>query len=255
VRAVRTTLVRGDARLAVRDTGGVGPALVLIHGLGGRQSQWRSVAAELGDRFRIVTYDQRGHGASTTSADYRWSTLVGDLEALVHHFDLEDVTLVGHSLGAGVALEVAGRLDSCRALALLDGALLVEPPAPDQRQRSRFRYHPANVARRLLMAQLGRGPSMPAADYLALADEYRAQTAGFDQALAALGCPTLYLLAALTDPGPGGAAAHAARQATAERAVRANPRVGVTWLATGHVMIRTRPHQVAEALVQLWASD
>jgi pimeloyl-ACP methyl ester carboxylesterase len=252
--ATRTTLVRGDARLAVRDSGGHGPAVVLVHGLGGRQAEWRSVANLLADRFRIITYDQRGHGDSSASADYRWSTLVGDLEGLVRHFDLADVTLVGHSLGAGVALEVAGRLDDCRALALLDGALLVEPPAPDQRQRSRFRNHPANVARRLVLRRLHRGPSMPAADYLALADEYRTQTARFDQALRAVRCPTLYLLASEVESGRPGAAAHAARQATAERAVGANPLVRVAWLETGHVMIRTRPHQVAEALRQLWAS-
>jgi pimeloyl-ACP methyl ester carboxylesterase len=246
--------VRGDVRLAVRDSGGERPALVLVHGLGGRQEEWRSVATELGDRFRIITYDQRGHGASTTSADYRWSTLVDDLHALVDHLDLRDVTLVGHSLGAGVALEVAARLSDCRALALLDGALLVAGPAPDRRQRTRFQSHPANVARRLVMRRLHRGPSMAVADYLALADEYQVQAPRFEPALRAVRCPTLYLLASHSEPGAEGAAAQAARHATAERAVEANPLVGVAWLETGHVMIRTRPHQVAQALRGLWAS-
>jgi pimeloyl-ACP methyl ester carboxylesterase len=249
-----STLVRGDARLAVRDSGGDRPALVFVHGLGGRQEEWRSVAVELADRFRIITYDQRGHGSSTASADYRWSTLVGDLQALLDHFDLRDVTLVGHSLGAGVALEVAARLRDCRALALLDGALLVEGPAPDRHQRSRFQSHPANVARRLVMRRLHRGPSMAVAEYLALADEYRAQTPRFEAALRAVRCPTLYLLASEPEPGADGAAAQAARHGTAERAVEANPLVGVAWIDTGHVMIRTRPHQVAQALRGLWTS-
>lgn len=67
VRMKRTTLQRGDARLSIRDYGGGGITLVLIHGLGGSQKSWANLIAALGDDYRIITYDQRGHGASTRS--------------------------------------------------------------------------------------------------------------------------------------------------------------------------------------------
>jgi pimeloyl-ACP methyl ester carboxylesterase len=84
----RTTLQRGDARLSVRDYGGGGRPLVLIHGLGFSQKSWANLVAALGDRYRVITYDQRGHGASTQSSDYSWSSFVGDLEALTSELAL-----------------------------------------------------------------------------------------------------------------------------------------------------------------------
>ena len=74
--------------------------MVLIHGLGANQREWDAAGVRLAREFRIITFDQRGHGASSRSADYSWNTLVDDLVALVSKMDLRDVTLVGHSLGA-----------------------------------------------------------------------------------------------------------------------------------------------------------
>src|SRR5665213_597055 len=103
----QTTLQRGDARLSVRDDGGDGSPLVMIHGLGLSQKSWTNLIAALGNRYRFITYDQRGHGASTQSSDYSWSSFVGDLEALISELALTNYALVGLSLGAGVALDVA----------------------------------------------------------------------------------------------------------------------------------------------------
>jgi hypothetical protein len=76
----RTTLQRGG--LSVRDYGGGGRPLVLIHGPGFSQKSWANLIAALGGRHRIITFDQRGHGASTQSWDYSWSSFVGHREAL-----------------------------------------------------------------------------------------------------------------------------------------------------------------------------
>src|ERR1700684_1822518 len=130
----RTTLQRGDARLSVRDSGGDRSPLVLIHGLDSSQKSWAELIAALGDRYRFITYDLRGHGASTQSSDYSWSSFVGDLEALISELALTNFTLVGQSLGAGVALVVASQTSACRAVTMIDGGFPVELPPPHSSQ-------------------------------------------------------------------------------------------------------------------------
>src|SRR6266511_2873714 len=66
----RETVTSGDVRLSVRDSGAQGRPLLLIHGLGLTQRSWARVAGRLTKRFRVVTYDQRGHGASSPARDY-----------------------------------------------------------------------------------------------------------------------------------------------------------------------------------------
>jgi pimeloyl-ACP methyl ester carboxylesterase len=105
----RISLAHGNVRLAVTDTGEAMAPVVLVHGLGGSQLAFKRVAALLAGRARVITYDQRGHGASGVSDDYSWDALVADLGAVIEHLELRDPVLVGHSLGAGVALCSAAR--------------------------------------------------------------------------------------------------------------------------------------------------
>jgi len=62
------------------------------------------VAHRLEDPFRVVTYDQRGHGASSRASDYSPSSFLPDVEAVVVELALEDVVLVGHSPGSHLAV-------------------------------------------------------------------------------------------------------------------------------------------------------
>jgi pimeloyl-ACP methyl ester carboxylesterase len=247
----RTTLQRGDARLSVRDSGGDHSPLVLIHGLGSSQKSWAKLIAALGDRYRIITYDQRGHGASTRSTDYSWSSFVGDLEALISQLALTDFTLVGHSLGAGVALVVASRASGCRAVTMIDGAFPVAPPPRDTSQPDRVPRDPLYPVRRSLARLRRRGLSMSPADALTVADEYWDQFASWEQALRSLGCPAQDLLAANDAPGPDAPPRQAARQVTAQLAVTLNPFVKVRWIDAGHSMMLTHPDKVAEAVTEL----
>ena len=247
----RTKLQRGDARLSVRDYGGDGSPLVMIHGLGLSQKSWTNLIAALGDRYRFITYDQRGHGASTHSSDYSWSSFVGDLEALIGELALTNYALVGHSLGAGVALDVASRTSECRAVTMIDGAFPVEMPPPDTSHIDRMQHNPLYPILRSV-ARLGdRGLSMSLADALTVAEEYRVRCAQWEQAFCTLDCPAQYLLATEQIPGPNGQAVQAARNATAERAVALNPLIQAHWIDAGHGMARTHPHEVARAVVEL----
>ncbi|MGH3628947.1 MAG: alpha/beta fold hydrolase, partial [Sciscionella sp.] len=82
---------------------GSGAPVVLIHGwpLSGRSWE-HQVPALIEAGHRVITYDRRGFGHSTqTWQGYDYDTLAADLEALLTHLDLREVTLVGFSMGGG----------------------------------------------------------------------------------------------------------------------------------------------------------
>lgn len=82
---------------------GSGSPVVLIHGwpLSGRAWE-KQVPALVAAGHRVVTYDRRGFGASSQPWEgYDYDTFAADLDALLAHLDLRDVTLVGFSMGGG----------------------------------------------------------------------------------------------------------------------------------------------------------
>lgn len=92
-----------DTNLHVDDTGGPGRPVVLIHGwpLSGEAFQ-AQVPALQDAGYRVITYDRRGFGRSDKPASgYKYDTLTEDLRALLEQLDLNDVTLVGFSMGGG----------------------------------------------------------------------------------------------------------------------------------------------------------
>jgi sigma-B regulation protein RsbQ len=98
------------ARNNVVVTGPVGaPAVVLAHGFGCDQNLWRLVVPRLAADHRVVLFDHVGAGGSDMAAwsAERYSSLdayAEDVLALVHELDLRDVTLVGHSVSASIAV-------------------------------------------------------------------------------------------------------------------------------------------------------
>src|SRR5262249_17408167 len=106
--------------LFVRAAGERGPAVLLVHGLGGASAHWRAQLAPLGERARVAAPDPRGHGRSRPSGahDHSLAAHVADADAM----GLERFVLAGHSFGAHVAIELAARHPE-RVLALV----LVDP--------------------------------------------------------------------------------------------------------------------------------
>ncbi len=95
---------------------GAGPPVVLIHGwpLSGRSWE-RQVPALVDAGHRVVTYDRRGFGSSSQPWDgYDYDTFTADLHALLEHLDLNDVTLVGFSMGGGEVARYLGTHGSTR---------------------------------------------------------------------------------------------------------------------------------------------
>jgi pimeloyl-ACP methyl ester carboxylesterase len=251
--AVTHNLLRDDAVLSVRDWGGDGTPMVLIHGLGGNQREWDAAGVKLARQFRIVTFDQRGHGASSRSSDYSWKTRVDDLVALIAEMELHDVNLVGHSLGAGVALEAANRIDDCRGLAMIDGALPVQLPLLDGKAPGRPLRNLVVTARRAALHRILRNAPMSYTELSRIGDDYRGRFTEFDEELHGVACPALYILGSRVEHGPTGPAFQAVREKAAALAVQANPSVRVQWIDARHNMIRTHPRQVAAALLLLHA--
>lgn len=88
--------------LAVRDHGGEGPPLLLLHGAGRTLADWVSVAPLLARRHRVVAMDLRAHGRSAPGP-WTFPLVLGDVEAVLRALGMPDATLVGHSLGGMVA--------------------------------------------------------------------------------------------------------------------------------------------------------
>src|SRR4030081_567832 len=82
---------------------GTGTPVVLIHGwpLSGRS--WENqVPALLEAGYRVITYDRRGFGNSSQPwSGYDYDTFAADLNELLEHLDLREITLVGFSMGGG----------------------------------------------------------------------------------------------------------------------------------------------------------
>lgn len=87
------------------------PGVLLLHGLMGRASHWASTARWLSGRYRAVGLDQRGHGRSGKPEDgpYDREAYVADAEQAIEQLELGPVALIGHSMGALTAWQLAAR--------------------------------------------------------------------------------------------------------------------------------------------------
>lgn len=88
------------------ETLGEGDPLVLIHGLGANLAFWYfGIATTLASSYRVILYDLRGHGESSTPATgYTLFDMAADLSQLLQHLQIEKAHFVGHSYGARIAL-------------------------------------------------------------------------------------------------------------------------------------------------------
>jgi pimeloyl-ACP methyl ester carboxylesterase len=87
---------------------GHGPVLLLIHGMGGTYQNWHAVIEPLARHHTVVAPDLPGHGDSAPGAgDYSLGALAAGLRDLLVALGHERATLVGHSLGGGIAMQLS----------------------------------------------------------------------------------------------------------------------------------------------------
>lgn len=99
----------GAVRLAYRDSG-KGQPIVLLHGFGASSYTWRHVEPELVKwGYRVLTVDLKGFGLSDKPPDEKYSIFnqAELISAFIRQLQLKDATIIGHSLGGGVALVLA----------------------------------------------------------------------------------------------------------------------------------------------------
>ena len=100
----RTVTLHGRRVSFVQE--GAGPVLLLIHGMAGTFENWREVIEPLARRHTVLAPDLPGHGSSAAGAgDYSLGALATGLRDLLAVLGHDRATLVGHSLGGGVAMQ------------------------------------------------------------------------------------------------------------------------------------------------------
>ncbi|OBK68020.1 alpha/beta hydrolase [Mycobacterium colombiense] len=101
---VKFLQLHGD-RIAYRDEGD-GEVLLLIHGMAGSSETWRAVIPPLSKKFRVIAPDLLGHGESAKPrTDYSLGAFAVWLRDLLDELGVSRATVVGHSLGGGVAMQ------------------------------------------------------------------------------------------------------------------------------------------------------
>ncbi|MCX5739293.1 MAG: alpha/beta fold hydrolase [Proteobacteria bacterium] len=112
--------VNGD-RVVYR-AAGKGPLLLLVHGLAGSAATWRHVMPALAERFSVLAPDLLGQGDSDKPrGDYSLGAQANTLRDLMDALGHERATVVGQSLGGGVAMQFAYQFpERCERLVLVD---------------------------------------------------------------------------------------------------------------------------------------
>ncbi len=116
---VRYVTVHGYRRAYVK--AGTGPVLLLIHGIGDSSDSWRPVLEQLAEHHTVVAPDLLGHGRSEKPrADYTVAGYANGMRDLLSVLEIERATVVGHSLGGGVAAQFAYQFpERCERLVLV----------------------------------------------------------------------------------------------------------------------------------------
>lgn len=84
-----------------------GRVIVILHGLFGMLDNWNTLAKNLSEDFQVYILDQRNHGKSFHSSEMSYDLMTSDLLVFLTEHDLDQINLVGHSMGGKVAMNFA----------------------------------------------------------------------------------------------------------------------------------------------------
>ena len=116
------TIEMAWGKMAYHDSGNRLPPLMFLHGTGCDASDWMPVIDGLPHNQRFIALDFRGHGQSTVPTQpFTLTDLSEDVLHLADKLRLQELVIVGHSLGGMVAMEVAQRSSDVIGLLLLEG--------------------------------------------------------------------------------------------------------------------------------------
>jgi pimeloyl-ACP methyl ester carboxylesterase len=112
--------------------GGAGETVLFVHGMAGSATTWRHVMPALAEHFTVIAPDLPGHGSSDKHrGDYSLGALASSLRDLLVALGHDRVTIVGQSLGGGVAMQFAYQFpERCARLALVSSGGLGDDVSP-----------------------------------------------------------------------------------------------------------------------------
>ncbi len=113
--------VHGYRRAYVR--AGSGPAVLLLHGIGDSSGTWAGLIPKLAEHFTVIAPDLLGHGRSDRPrADYSVPAYACGMRDLLALLDIDRATVIGHSLGGGIAMQMSYQFPE-----LVERLILVAP--------------------------------------------------------------------------------------------------------------------------------
>ena len=197
------TINRDGVKIYYEDNGS-GPAVLLSHGYGSTSHMWAAQVEALKSRYRVITWDMRGHGQTDSPEDpaqYSEQATVDDMAAILSHLGIEQAVIGGLSLGGYMSLAFnLAHPEMVRALMLFDTGPGYRNPAGREGWNETARKRAERFEERGLDA-LGRGAEVQVARHRSaqgLAHAARGMLAQFDarviESLQGIAVPTLVLV-------------------------------------------------------------
>lgn len=110
-----------SVQLHYRTFGAGGPPVIILHGLFGSSRNWLSISKKLAEHYQVITLDLRNHGESPHVDGMSYPAMAADVFLLAESLGLDEYTLIGHSMGGKVAMQMAlERPDIINRLMVLD---------------------------------------------------------------------------------------------------------------------------------------
>lgn len=97
---------------------GHGAPVLILHGLFGSSTNWRTIAKKLGEHYCVYAVDQRNHGRSPHADAFGYDELAADARAFLDRHGIESAVVIGHSMGGKGAMKLA-LADAARVAALV----------------------------------------------------------------------------------------------------------------------------------------
>lgn len=86
---------------------GEGQPLIIMHGLFGMLDNWKTLAKKWADNYQVILVDMRNHGHSPRSDEFSYQLMLEDLDELIDDLFLDEINILGHSMGGKVAMKFA----------------------------------------------------------------------------------------------------------------------------------------------------
>ncbi len=128
----RRTAIRGIEIASFEWGPADGRTVVLAHATGFHARCWDATVAALGDGFRVIAVDQRGHGRSGKAGPFHWRQFGADMAEFLDRHDVRDAVGVGHSMGGHAMVQAAARRPERFERLVLVDPVIMEPSAYEE---------------------------------------------------------------------------------------------------------------------------